>query len=143
MRVNEERSVTASARRAQIVAATIDAIAELGYRQASFARIAQRAGLSSTRLISYHFDGKDDLVRAVIEDVYGRIGGFMAERMDGCPDARTALRTYISSLIEFIAGNRARMQALAAIFLDYRTEDDERSYDAADDQSVLGHLEAI
>lgn len=33
-------------------------IAELGYAQASFARIAGRAGLSSTRLISYHFAGK-------------------------------------------------------------------------------------
>src|SRR5258708_24554056 len=143
MRVNGDRSVTTSARRAQIVAATIETIAELGYRQATFARIAERAGLSSTRLISYHFDGKDDLVRAVIEDVYARIGGFMGQRMAGCPDARTALRTYISSLIEFIAANRARMQALTAVFLDYRTEDGERSYDSGDEQNVLGHLEGI
>ncbi|MEP7024912.1 MAG: TetR family transcriptional regulator, partial [Actinomycetota bacterium] len=49
------RSVTAMARRSQIVTATIDVIAEVGFGQASFARIAERAGLSSTRLISYHF----------------------------------------------------------------------------------------
>lgn len=30
-------------------------------RRASFARIAKRAGLSSTGLISYHFDGRQDL----------------------------------------------------------------------------------
>ena len=33
----------------------ITTIAELGYASASFARIAKRAGLSSTGLISYHF----------------------------------------------------------------------------------------
>ncbi|MDQ6657199.1 MAG: TetR family transcriptional regulator, partial [Actinomycetota bacterium] len=43
------RSVTANARRSQIVAATIEVIAEVGYSQASFARISKRAGLSSTR----------------------------------------------------------------------------------------------
>lgn len=144
MRVKEQdRTVTTAARRAQIVAATIEAIAELGYRQASFARIAERAGLSSTRLISYHFDGKDDLIRAVVADVYTRIGGFMAQRMAGCPDARTALLTYISSLIEFIAANRAAMQALGSIFLEHRFEDGGRSYESADERDVLGHIEEI
>ena len=69
-----QRSVTATARRAQIVAATVAVIAEEGYAQASFARIAQRAGLSGTRLISYHFAGKADLVAAVVEDVVTSIG---------------------------------------------------------------------
>ncbi|MQA95092.1 MAG: TetR family transcriptional regulator [Streptosporangiales bacterium] len=35
---------TTTARRAQIVAATIDTLAELGYGQTTFARIAERAG---------------------------------------------------------------------------------------------------
>jgi AcrR family transcriptional regulator len=143
MRVKEDRTVTTAARRSQIVAATIEAIAELGYRQASFARIAERAGLSSTRLISYHFDGKDDLIRAVVADVYTRIGGFMTQRMAGCPDARTMLRTYIGSLVEFIAANRASMQALSSIFLEHRFEDGGSSYDSSDERDVLGHIEAI
>ncbi len=41
-------------RRAQIVV-----LGEHGYGQTSFARIAKEAGLSGTRLISYHFAGKD------------------------------------------------------------------------------------
>ena len=68
------RSVTATARRAQIVAATIDVIVESGYSQTSFARIAERAGLSSTRLISYHFAGKAELVGAVITEITTAIG---------------------------------------------------------------------
>lgn len=143
MRVKDDHTVTTAARRSQIVAATIEVIAELGYRQASFARIAEWAGLSSTRLISYHFDGKDDLIRAVVADVYTRISGFMAQRMSGCPDARTALRTYITSVIEFIAAHRSPMQALTSIFLEHRFEDGKSSYDSSDERDVLGHIEAI
>src|SRR5664280_2542101 len=85
------RSVTATARRAQIVAATIDVIVESGYPQASFARIAERAGLSSTRLISYHFAGKAELIAAVVTEVTTAIGQHMAQRMAGQPDAKHAL----------------------------------------------------
>ncbi|CUR57284.1 hypothetical protein NOCA1120472 [metagenome] len=44
-------------------------VAEEGFARATFARIAERGGLSSTRLISYHFAGKDELVAAVVEHV--------------------------------------------------------------------------
>ena len=40
----KDRTFIETARRAQIVAAAIDTIAELGYGQASLARIAERAG---------------------------------------------------------------------------------------------------
>lgn len=62
-------SFTETGRRAQIVAAAIDVIAEAGYRRASFAKIAERAGLSSTGMISYHFDGREDLMREVVVEV--------------------------------------------------------------------------
>ncbi|WP_220449374.1 TetR/AcrR family transcriptional regulator [Nonomuraea longispora] len=135
---------TATARRAQIITATIDTIAELGYGQATFARIAERAGLSSTRLISYHFAGKAELMSAVVAEVYGRLGPFIAERMTGHPDARGELRAYITGAIEFIAEHRVQMQALMAIFLNFRDiEGGSRSYDAANDRNVVGHVEAI
>ena len=54
-----------TARRAQIMAAAIDTIAEAGFAGASFARIAGKLGISRG-LISYHFAGKDDLVKEVI-----------------------------------------------------------------------------
>ncbi len=43
------RTFTETARRAQIVAAAIDTIAELGYGQASLARIAETAGTGEVR----------------------------------------------------------------------------------------------
>src|SRR3954454_3025414 len=99
------RSFTGEARRSQIIAATIETIADLGYGQASFARIAERAGLSSTRLISYHFAGKDELMGAAVAEVYDHIGRFMGERMAGVTCARDALRTYITALAGYIADN--------------------------------------
>ena len=113
--VRPVRSVTAQARRAQIIAATVEVVAEVGYRQASYARIAAHAGLSSTRLISYHFADKDELVGAVVEDVIGAIGAFVGERVAAAATAADQLRAYLESTVEFIATHRTRMLALLQI----------------------------
>ncbi|MGC0316715.1 TetR/AcrR family transcriptional regulator [Kitasatospora acidiphila] len=112
------RSATAVARRAQIVAATIETIAELGYAQTSFARIAERAELSSTRLISYHFAGKDELIQAVVADVHANMARRLGERLANCADSRGALAAYIRGVTGFIAEHRPQMQALMSIFLE-------------------------
>ncbi|HVW42808.1 MAG TPA: TetR/AcrR family transcriptional regulator [Amycolatopsis sp.] len=138
MRV-KERSFTAQARRAQIVAAAIETIAELGFSQASFARIAERAGLSSTRLISYHFAGKKELIEQVIAEVYQEIGTFMGERVQAQTTATGALHAYLESYLEFVAGHRTQMKALLAIFLSGGLD-----YDPADQEvQTLSPIEAI
>jgi AcrR family transcriptional regulator len=120
------RTFTGTARRAQIVQAAIETIAELGYQQASFIRIAERAGLSSTRLISYHFAGKDELIGQVVAEVAEEIGAFMAERMSAATTATEALATYITANAEFVGNNRRKMKAFLEIFLgggfDYGTD---------------------
>lgn len=135
---SSSRSVTATARRSQIVTATIDVIAEAGFRQASFARIAERAGLSSTRLISYHFAGKDELIAAVAEDVIASVGAHMAQRVGAESNATGMLRAYIEGMVEFTVAHRARMKALLEIFLGGALH-----YDAGTEQAVVGHVEAI
>jgi AcrR family transcriptional regulator len=122
MRVND--TVTASARRAQIVTAAIDTIAELGYGNASFARIAKRAGISSTRLISYHFDDKAELVRAVVGAVLGEAADYMGKRMRAAGGTRLdTMATYIESNLEFIAGHPTAIRAVIEIAANARTED--------------------
>ena len=69
-----------AARRAQIVAAAIDTIAELGYGRASLARIAKRAG-TSKGVISYHFASKDDLIREIVAEVLARAEASMLPRI--------------------------------------------------------------
>jgi AcrR family transcriptional regulator len=135
---DSERSVTATARRTQIMAATVEVIAEAGYGQASFARIAARAGLSSTRLISYHFAGRDELMSAVAEDVIASISQYMTLRMQPVMSAAERLTVYIEGTVEFIATNRSRMKALMEILLGGGLH-----YDADRDIAVISPLEAI
>jgi AcrR family transcriptional regulator len=122
MRVNN--TVTASARRAQIIAAAIDTIAEVGYGNSSFARIAKRAGISSTRLISYHFDDKAELVRAVVTAVVGEATDYMVKRMRTTGGTRTdTMATYIESNLQFIAEHPTAIRAVIEIAANARTED--------------------
>ncbi len=130
--------MTATARRSQIVAATIEVIADLGYGQTSFARIAERAGLSSTRLISYHFAGKDELIAAVAADVLASIGRYMAQRVGAATSAAGRLRAYIEGMAEFTATHPGKMKALLGIFMGGA-----RHHDGAQDRRVVGHVEAI
>jgi AcrR family transcriptional regulator len=132
------RTFTETARRAQIVAAAIETIAEVGYARASFARIARRAGLSSTGLISYHFAGKDELIAEVVAEVYAAISGFVSERMQAQPSAAGALRTYIESNVEFIGTHRRQMKALFDIFMNGGVH-----YDTATEQTVVSPIEEI
>ena len=71
------RTFTETARRAQIVAAAIDTIAELGYGQASLARIAETAG-TSKGVILYHFGGKDELIRELVAELVARGVAYMS-----------------------------------------------------------------
>ena len=111
------RTFTEAARRAQIVAAAIETIAEAGYAKASYARIARRAGLSSTGLISYHFAGKSDLMAQVASQTYAAIGKHMAARMGNVTTNAQALEAYIRGIVDFVAGHRHQMKALLEIFL--------------------------
>lgn len=95
-------SVTEAARRAQIISATIATINELGYAKASFARIKERAGLSSTRIITYHFVSKAGLMQAVLSTVAGIKETFLAERMTDGADRAGMLRDYISAEVAFL-----------------------------------------
>ena len=142
MRVSSEssdnRSFTTTARRAQIVRAAIETIAEAGFARASFARITERAGLSSTRLISYHFTSKDELVEEVVREITSELGGFLSERMKDQGSAAEALRAYILATVEFVGSHRTQMKALLSILLSGGLH-----YDSSADQPVISAIERI
>lgn len=132
------RSLTETARRAQIIEAAIATIAELGYASASFAQIAKRAGLSSTGLISYHFANRDELIEQAAAQIVGAITAFMTERMAGITSAADALHRYIDGNIAFIESHRADMKALLEIFLNGGFH-----YDAGTDRTVTSAVADI
>lgn len=112
-----QRSLVSSARRAQILDATIEVIAAEGFASASFKRIAEHAGLSSTRLISYHFAGKDELVAALVERVVAGIGAHVGAKVMAEETARGRLAAYIEGVVEYADAHRAPMSALLQVVM--------------------------
>src|SRR6516162_7488793 len=122
------RTFTETARRAQIVAATIDTIAELGYGQASLARIAETAG-TSKGVIIYHFGGEDELMRELVAEVVAGGVAYMEPWIDAEPTGAGKLRAYIESNLAFIREHRNHMVAIVEIVLNARAADGSRLYD--------------
>jgi TetR/AcrR family transcriptional regulator, fatty acid metabolism regulator protein len=123
------RTFTETARRAQIVAAAIDTIAELGYGRASLARIAETAGTSKS-VILYHFSGKDDLIRELVAGLAGSAGEYLRPRLDAEPTGAGLLRAYIEASLAFMGANRNLMVAAVEIARNAR---------GADGRPLAGH----
>ena len=133
------RSSTSTARRQQIVAATVEVIAGAGFAQASFARIAQSAGLSSTRLISYHFTDKDELVAAVVEHVVTAMGEAVGARVAAQRTAADRLAAYVEGVVAFTDEHRTAVRALLLVVLAGALPPGA----AGTDDAVPSHLEAL
>jgi len=109
-----KRTFTEMARRQQIVAAAIDTIAEVGYAKASLARIAARIGISKG-VISYHFAGRDDLIKQVVVHVVEAGRAYVLPRVLAEPTGPAMLRAYIESNLAFMREHRNYMVAVVEI----------------------------
>lgn len=107
--------MSAEDRREQILRVAVDVVAEVGYHSASFARIIDHAGLSSTRLISYHFSSREALMRAALEYVVERATDYMRPKLDSADSARDRLAAYIRGNLEFIESEPACARTAVAI----------------------------
>lgn len=110
----KDRTFTENARRQQIVAAAIDTIAEVGFAQASLARIAARIGISKG-VISYHFAGKDDLIRQIATDIVEAGRDYIIPRVLAESTGPAILRAYIESNLAFMREHRNSMVAIVDI----------------------------
>src|SRR3954447_10302868 len=109
------KTFTESGRRAQIVRAAIEVIAEVGYVKASFSRIAKHVGLSSTGMISYHFAGKDDLLTPCVAEIEQVTAAFMQPRIDAAVGHVAQLRAYVESNVALVGEHPAAVQVLVTI----------------------------
>ncbi len=104
-----------AARRAQIIDAAIETIAEVGYASASLARIAARAGVS-TALVSYHFRGRDDLMLAVMATLNARTDRTVTEDTEGAATYVAALRELVTSMIRYFGAHPTEVIAFGQLF---------------------------
>ena len=103
---------TQSARRTQIVAAAIEVIAQIGWAQTSIRKIADRVGVAMSAVL-YHFGTKDNLVDAIIEEMYRSALSIVAPALDAEPTSTGKLIAYIRSNIAYFDSHRLQLAALA------------------------------
>jgi len=133
-----ERTFIETARRAQIAAAAIDTIAEVGYAGASFARIAERVGISRG-LISYHFAGKADLMSQVVHQAAEQAKAYIRPRVLAESTGPGLMRAYIESNLAFMRDHRNNVIAMIEIA---RNAEGRRIFDGdADVVNAVGALE--
>ena len=96
------RTFTDLARRAQIAQCAAEAIAEVGYADASMAEIARRAGVAKS-VVSYHFSDKAELMGEVLRTALATYAKFMEPRMAGATSASDKLRAYLTGTADYVA----------------------------------------
>lgn len=104
--------VRSEERRAAIVTAALEVIAERGYRGASLAAVAERVGLTQQGLLHY-FPTKDSLLVAVLEE---------RDRWDAVP-ARPMRLDLLASLVEYNAMRPGIIQTFSALLGESVTEE--------------------
>lgn len=139
-----QRSFIEEARRAQIVEAAVAVLAEAGYGGASLARIAERAGISKG-VISYHFDGKDEVMREVVISLYRNGAAMMVPRIEAATTATDRIAAYIASNLEFLGTHRQHITAMIEVVFGLRDADDRPAFTAedGDNASVLPLAELL
>jgi AcrR family transcriptional regulator len=100
-------------------------IAEVGYAQASIRRIADRVGIAMSAVL-YHFGNRDNLVDAIIEEMYRSAIAVVGPAVEAEASATGKLNAYIRANIEYFDANRVHLAALTQIGASYQPSDGRR-----------------
>ncbi|WP_369237242.1 TetR/AcrR family transcriptional regulator [Streptomyces sp. R21] len=103
--------VRSEERRAEIVRAALEVIAERGYRGASLASVAERVGLTQQGLL-HHFPTKDALLVAVLKE---------RDQWDAVPDTQWRV-DLLAALVEYNAMRPGIIQTFSALLGESVTE---------------------
>ncbi len=140
--VRDEPTFIEAARKAQLIAAALETIADLGFTNASLARIAERARISKG-VIGYYFPGKDDLVRAVVDSFYLTGHEQMMATLKGAKTATDLLTQYIATNIAYIDQNRVATRAIGDIIANFRKPNGEPHYKVEDTEPMVAGTAAM
>jgi AcrR family transcriptional regulator len=102
---------TEQARRAQLVAVTVDLIARHGYQRCSLQRIADAAGITKAAVI-YHFTSKDAVIRAAYDSVIDALVERVGAAVDAAATPAAAVEAYVRALLGHMAANPSHVRVL-------------------------------
>ena len=137
----QEPSFIERARRAQIIDATLQVVAEQGFAGASLARIAKKAGISKS-IVLYHFTNKNALLEAAVWQFFTATEAHMSPLLTAESTASGYLRAWITGQISFFAFNRVGFLAMAEIVGGLRRADGTRVF-AEIDNDELAYIASI
>ncbi|MCG8568206.1 MAG: CerR family C-terminal domain-containing protein [Desulfobacterales bacterium] len=101
----------------KILRAAIRVFAQKGYRAATVREIMAEAGAANPSAVTYHFKGKENLYRAVLEFMFEDAAKFIPDKTEGTPSPAERLRQFIHTYMKIIYALDTELDAdLAAIF---------------------------
>ncbi|MBZ2196214.1 TetR/AcrR family transcriptional regulator [Occultella gossypii] len=124
---------TEAARRAQIMDAAIATVNDVGYHRASLAQIAARAGIAKS-IISYHFEGKEQLLLYVIDEVFTGVEKVTRAAVAAADDPAARLAAFARGYLTFVRDHREEMIAAVEIAVSHRDVDGMPLYLAESDE---------
>ncbi len=105
-------------RRKQIIDATIRVLAGHGVAQTSLSRIAAEAGISKS-VISYHFNGKDEIFEQLFASVSKRIEAALVPEIERATSPWDCIAAYIGGQLAYMKTHRAELLAIGHIALSH------------------------
>jgi TetR/AcrR family fatty acid metabolism transcriptional regulator len=106
------------ARRKQIIDSTIQTLANRGFINTTLAEIADQIGVSKG-VISYHFNGKDELIDATLDTIIETQVSIRQERIDEQSEPLEKMRAYFRANIEFLKNYPTYIPALLELWASY------------------------
>lgn len=101
----DKPSFIEEARRAQVVAAAKEIFLHNGFEKTTIADIAKAIDVSKG-VILYHFGNKSDLGKAVIEEILGRYGAHITEKLGKLETATEKVLSFPLTCAKYIQDNR-------------------------------------
>lgn len=105
-------------RRKQIIDATIAVLARNGVAQTSLSRIAAEAGISKS-IISYHFNGKDEIFEQLFATISARIETALVPQIEKATTSWDRLSAYIGGQLAYMREHREELLAIGHIALSH------------------------
>ncbi|WP_447648097.1 TetR/AcrR family transcriptional regulator [Microbacterium forte] len=100
------------ARREQLIAVTIDLIAEHGAARTSLQNIADAASITKAAVL-YHYPTKGDVIRAAYEAVRNGLIDHMSARIGAASTPGEAIDAYLSGQLEYLSDHPQHVRVMA------------------------------
>lgn len=127
--MENKQYLIAEARREQVIKAAIKVLTEIGYHSTSLSKIANTANIS-TGLISYHFSGKEDLMRNTLMYLVEHERSYIKEKVAPKPTCMEKLVAFIEASLAYVGTNGENSNAMLEIVFNGRTPDNVPYYQA-------------